>query len=52
MKDGMIGQTFGGIVFRHEPGYVYENVIAQMLRTTGQNLFYHTMPYAGGKKIL
>ena len=31
-------------------GYVYENVIAQMLRTTGKNLFYHTIPYAEGKK--
>lgn len=31
-------------------GYVYENVIAQMLRATGKNLFYHTMPYADGKK--
>ena len=31
-------------------GYVYENVIAQMLRASGKNLFYHTMPYADGKK--
>ena len=31
-------------------GYVYENVIAQMLKTTGKNLFYHTIPYAEGKK--
>lgn len=31
-------------------GYVYENVIAQMLRAAGRNLFYHTMPYAEGKK--
>lgn len=31
-------------------GYVYENVIAQILRTTGKNLFYHTIPYAEGKK--
>lgn len=31
-------------------GYVYENVIAQMLRATGKNLFYHTTPYAEGKK--
>lgn len=31
-------------------GYVYENVIAQMLRTTGKNLFYHTIPFAEGKK--
>lgn len=31
-------------------GYVYENVIAQILRATGKNLFYHTIPYAEGKK--
>lgn len=31
-------------------GYVYENVVAQMLRASGKNLFYHTIPYAEGKK--
>ncbi|MGM9803732.1 MAG: ATP-binding protein [Muribaculaceae bacterium] len=31
-------------------GYVYENVIAQILRTSGKNLFYHTIPFAEGKK--
>ncbi len=31
-------------------GYVYENVVAQMLKATGKNLFYHTIPYAEGKK--
>ena len=31
-------------------GYVYENVIAQMLKATGKNLFYHAIPYADGKK--
>ncbi len=31
-------------------GYVYENVIAQMLKATGKNLFYHTIPFADGKK--
>ena len=31
-------------------GYVYENVIAQMLKVSGKNLFYHTIPYAEGKK--
>ena len=31
-------------------GYVYENVIAQIqiLRATGKNLFYHTIPSAYG----
>src|SRR5574344_13546 len=31
-------------------GYVYDNVIAQMLKAAGKNLFYHTMSYAEGKK--
>lgn len=31
-------------------GYVYENAIAQTLKATGKNLFYHTIPYAEGKK--
>lgn len=31
-------------------GYVYENMIAQMLRAIGKDLFYHTIPYAEGKK--
>lgn len=30
-------------------GYVYENMIAQMLRATGKKLFYHTIPFNGGK---
>lgn len=32
-------------------GYVYENMVAQMLRATGKSLFYHTIPYAEGKKF-
>lgn len=31
-------------------GYVYENMIAQMLRASGKALYYHTIPYAEGKK--
>lgn len=31
-------------------GYVYENVIAQMLKTSGKSLYYHTMPTEDGKK--
>jgi len=31
-------------------GYVYENMIAQMLVASGKDLFYHTIPYADGKK--
>lgn len=32
-------------------GYVYENIIAQMLRASGKQLFYHTIPIDGGKKF-
>ncbi|MBP5345430.1 MAG: ATP-binding protein [Bacteroidales bacterium] len=31
-------------------GYIYENMIAQMLRATGKSLFYHIMPIDDGKK--
>ena len=31
-------------------GYVYENMIAQMFVSNGKDLFYHTIPYADGKK--
>lgn len=31
-------------------GYVYENMIAQMLRATGKQLYYHTIPTQEGKK--
>jgi predicted AAA+ superfamily ATPase len=31
-------------------GYVYENVIAQMLRASGKQLYYHTIPTNDGKK--
>lgn len=31
-------------------GYVYENVIAQMLRASGKQLYYHTIPFNDGKK--
>lgn len=30
-------------------GYVYENVVAQMLRASGNELFYHTWPTESGK---
>ena len=30
-------------------GYVYENVVAQMLKAAGNELFYHTWPTANGK---
>ncbi len=31
-------------------GYVYENIVAQMLRAAGKQLFYHTIPTSDGKK--
>ncbi len=31
-------------------GYVYENMVAQILKSAGRNLYYHTIPYAEGKK--
>ncbi len=31
-------------------GYVYENVVAQMLRSNGKHLYYHIIPTAEGKK--
>ncbi len=30
-------------------GYVYENIVAQMLRAAGNELFYHTWPTESGK---
>lgn len=30
-------------------GYVYENVVAQMLKSSGNELFYHTWPAGSGK---
>lgn len=30
-------------------GYVYENVVAQMLRASGNELYYHTFPTDSGK---
>ena len=30
-------------------GYVYENVVAQMLKASGNELFYHTWPTESGK---
>lgn len=30
-------------------GYVYENVIAQMLKATGHELYYYTFPTESGK---
>lgn len=32
-----------------DPGYVYENVIAQMLKASGHELYYYTFPTDSGK---
>ncbi len=55
--------SFGGRVYRYtiyiklltdklsaNLGCVYENVVAQMLKTSGKELYYHTMPTHDGKK--
>ena len=31
-------------------GYVYENIVAQMLRTNGKQLYYHVIPTTDGKR--
>lgn len=31
-------------------GYIYENMVAQILRASGKQLFYHTMPTDDRKK--
>lgn len=31
-------------------GYVYENMVAQMLKASGKQLYYHTIPIDNGKK--
>lgn len=31
-------------------GFVYKNAAAQMLRSSGRSLFFHTIPHIGGKK--
>lgn len=49
-KDSDITEKLLGDKLGTNLGYVYENMIAQMLRATGKNLFYHTIPYADGKK--
>lgn len=32
-----------------DPGYVYENVVAQMLKASGHELYYYTFPTGSGK---
>lgn len=48
--DNIIYEKLLNDKLRTNLGYVYENVIAQMLRAAGKQLFYHTIPFADGKK--
>lgn len=48
--DNIIYEKLLNDKLRTNLGYVYENVIAQMLRAAGKQLFYHTIPTSGGKK--
>ena len=48
--DNIIYEKMLNDKLRANLGYVYENVIAQMLRATGKQLFYHTIPAHDGRK--
>jgi len=48
--DNIIYEKLLNDKLRANLGYVYENVIAQMLRAVGKQLFYHTIPTQDGKK--
>lgn len=48
--DNIIYEKLLNDKFSANLGYVYENVIAQMLRSAGKQLFYHTIPTPDGKK--
>ena len=48
--DNIIYEKLLNDKLRTNLGYVYENVIAQMLRAAGKQLFYHTIPTSDGKK--
>ena len=47
--DNIIYEKLLNDKLRANLGYVYENVIAQMLRATGRQLFYHTIPTPDGR---
>ncbi len=42
--DNIIYQKLWNDKLNTNLGYIYENVVAQMLRATGYELFYHTLP--------
>lgn len=49
VTDNIIYQKLLCDKFATDLGYVYENVVAQMLRARGERLLYHTWPTASGK---
>ena len=49
VTDNIIYQKLLSNKLSADLGYVYENVVAQMLRASGNKLFYHTWPTESGK---
>ncbi len=49
VTDNVIYQKLLNDKLSADLGYVYENVVAQMLKAAGYNLFYHTWPTESGK---
>lgn len=49
VTDNIIYQKLLNDKLSSDLGYVYENVVAQMLRASGNRLFYHTWPTESGK---
>ena len=49
VTDNIIYQKLLSDKLSSDLGYVYENVVAQMLRAAGNRLFYHTWPTESGK---
>lgn len=49
VTDNIIYQKLLSDKLSSDLGYVYENVVAQMLRASGNRLFYHTWPTESGK---
>lgn len=49
VSDNIIYQKLLSDKLSADLGYVYENVVAQMLRASGNRLFYHTWPTESGK---
>ena len=49
--DNIIYEKLLNDKLRANLGYVYENVIAQMLRAAGKQLFYHTIPTPDGRSF-